>query len=121
APREVVHNQALNVGRTEENYRIHELAEIVRDVVPDSRITYAKDGGPDPRCYRVDFGKIHRLVPDFKPQWDARRGAEELSVAYPRAGLVLEDCEGPRFKRIDHLKGLLATGQVDPTLRWKAA
>jgi len=121
ARREAVHNQALNVGRTQENYRIHELAEIVRDVVPGARITYAKDGGPDPRCYRVDFGKIHRLVPEFKPQWDARRGAEELYVAYRQTGLVLEDCEGPRFKRIDHLKGLLATGQVDPTLRWKAA
>jgi nucleoside-diphosphate-sugar epimerase len=121
APRAVIHNQALNVGQTEENYRIRELAEIVREVVPGSRIEYAKDGGPDPRCYRVDFGKICRLLPKFKPQWNARRGAEELYAAYRTAGLVLEDCEGPRFKRIDHLKQLLATGRVDATLRWKAA
>jgi len=121
APREVVHNQAFNVGRTEENYRIRELAEIVRDVVPGSRIEYATDGGPDPRCYRVDFGKIHRLLPEFKPQWTARRGAEELYAAYRTAGLVLDDCEGPRFKRIDHLKQLLATGRLDATLRWTAA
>ena len=121
APREVVHNQAFNVGRTEENYRIRELAEIVRDVVPGSRIEYATDGGPDPRCYRVDFGKIHRLLPEFKPQWNARRGAEELYAAYRAAGLLLEDCEGPRFKRIDHLKQLLATGRLDATLRWTAA
>lgn len=121
APREVVHNQALNVGQTEENYRIRELAEIVQDVVPGSRIEYAKDGGPDPRCYRVDFGKIRRLLPEFKPQWNARRGAEELYAAYRTTGLVLEDCEGPRFKRIDHLKQLLATHRVDATLRWKAA
>ena len=118
APPDVVHNQALNVGQTEENYRIHELAEIVQDVVPGSRIDYAQDGGPDPRCYRVDFGKIHRLLPEFKPQWNARRGAEELYDAYRCAGLVIEDCEGPRFKRIDHLKHLLATGRVDATLRW---
>jgi nucleoside-diphosphate-sugar epimerase len=121
APREVVHNQAFNVGRTEENYRIRELAEIVREVVPGSRVEYAKGGGPDPRCYRVDFGKIHRLLPEFKPQWNARRGAEELYAAYRTAGLVLEDCEGPRFKRIDHLKQLLATGRLDATLRWTAA
>jgi nucleoside-diphosphate-sugar epimerase len=121
APRAVIHNQALNVGQTEENYRIRELAEIVQEVVPGSRIEYAKDGGPDPRCYRVDFGKIYRLLPKFKPQWNARRGAEELYAAYRTAGLVLEDCEGPRFKRIDHLKQLLATGRVDATLRWKAA
>lgn len=121
APREVIHNQALNVGQTEENYRIRELAEIVREVVPGSRIDYATDGGPDPRCYRVDFGKIARLLPEFKPQWTARRGAEELYAAYRKTGLVLEDCEGPRFKRIDHLKQLLAAGRVDATLRWRAA
>jgi nucleoside-diphosphate-sugar epimerase len=121
APREAVHNQALNVGQTEENYRICELADIVRDVVPGSRVDYAADGGPDPRCYRVDFGKIHRLLPEFKPQWNARRGAEELYAAYRQAGLALEDYEGPRFKRIDHLKKLLASGRLDATLRWTVA
>ena len=118
APREVVHNEALNVGQTDENYRIRQLAEIVQDVVPGSRIDYAEGGGTDPRCYRVDFGKIRRLLPEFKPQWNARRGAEELYDAYRRGGLVIEDCEGPRFKRIDHLKELLAAGRLDATLRW---
>jgi nucleoside-diphosphate-sugar epimerase len=121
APREVVHNQALNVGQTEENYRVRELADIVRDVVPGAQVDYAQDGGPDPRCYRVDFSKIHRLLPDFKPRWTARRGATELYEAYQLGGLVIDDCEGPRFKRIDHLKHLLATRQVDATLRWNTA
>jgi nucleoside-diphosphate-sugar epimerase len=121
APREAVHNQALNVGRTEENYRVRQLAEIVQELVPGSRIDYAPDGGPDPRCYRVDFGKIGRLLPEFKPQWNARRGAEELLQAYRRYGLAIEDCEGPRFKRIDHLKQLLATRRLDSTLRWRSA
>jgi nucleoside-diphosphate-sugar epimerase len=120
APRDVVHNEALNVGRTDENYRIRELADIVAAVVPGSRIDYAKDGGPDPRCYRVDFGKIRRLLPDFKPQWTARRGAEELYAAYRDGAVIIEDCEGPRFKRIEHLKHLLATGRLDPGLRWSA-
>jgi nucleoside-diphosphate-sugar epimerase len=121
APRDTVHNQALNVGQTEENYRIRDLADIVQQVVPGSQIDYAKDGGPDPRCYRVDFGKIRRLLPDFKPQWNARRGAEELYAAYREGQLVIEDCEGPRFKRIDHLKHLLATGRLDAALRWTTA
>jgi nucleoside-diphosphate-sugar epimerase len=120
APREVVHNEALNVGQTEENYRVRQLADIVQDVVPGSRIEYAQDGGPDPRSYRVDFGKIRRLLPEFEPRWNARRGAEELYDAYRRGGVVIEDCEGPRFKRIDHLNHLLATDRVDATLRWRA-
>ena len=121
ASREVIHNEAFNVGQTEENYRIRDLAEIVRDIVPGSRIEYAPDGGPDPRSYRVDFAKIQCRVPEFKPRWDARRGAQELYAAYGGAGLVLEDCEGPRFRRIDHLKHLLATERVDVTFRWRAA
>jgi nucleoside-diphosphate-sugar epimerase len=121
APRGAVHNQAFNVGQTEENYQIRDLAEIVREVVPGSRVEYAADGGPDPRCYRVEFGKIHRLLPDFKPRWNARRGAEELYAAYRQVGLVIGDCEGTRFKRIEHLKSLMASGRVDATLRWTAA
>jgi nucleoside-diphosphate-sugar epimerase len=121
APREVVHNQALNVGRTSENYRIRDLAALVQELVPEARIEYAADGGPDPRCYRVDFGKITRLLPGFTPQWTAREGARELRDAYRRVGLRIEDCEGARFKRIDHLKSLMASGRVDATLRRPSA
>lgn len=120
APRDVVHNQAFNVGLTEENYRIRDLAEIVRETVPGSQIEYAGDGGPDPRCYRADFGKIGRLLPEFKPRWNARDGARELYAAYQAVGLALADYEGPRYKRIEHLKLLLRTGRLDQSLRWSA-
>jgi nucleoside-diphosphate-sugar epimerase len=120
APREAVHDQAFNVGQTEENYRIRDLAEIVRETVPGSTIEYASDGGPDPRCYRADFGKIVRVLPDFKPRWNAREGARELYAAYQAVGLALADYEGPRYKRIEHLKQLLATGRLDQSLRWRA-
>jgi len=119
APRQVVHNQALNVGRNEENHSIRELAAIVQEVVVGSRVEYAKYGAPDPRSYRVDFAKIQRLLPEFKPQWNGRQGVEQLHAAYQGAGLSLDDFEGPRFNRVEHLKQLLATGQVDATLRWR--
>lgn len=117
APREVVHNQAFNVGRSQENYRIRELAEIVRETVPGCRIEYARDGGPDKRCYRVDCSKIARILPEFKPQWDARKGARQLYDAYKKVGLRLEHFEGVRYKRIDHIKHLLRTGRLNADLR----
>src|SRR5713226_5742213 len=120
APRELVHNRAFNVGRSEENYQIRDLAEIVKETVPGCRIDYAPDAGPDTRCYRVDFSRIAKTLPKFKPQWDARRGAQELYEAYQRVGLRLEDFEGPRYKRIDHIQQLLAAGRLDSTLRWPA-
>ncbi len=84
APRELIHDQAFNVGRTAENYRIRELAEIVAETVPGCAITYAEDAGPDKRCYRVDCEKILRVLPAFQPRWDARKGARELPRRLPR-------------------------------------
>jgi len=119
APRERVHNLALNVGRSQENYQIRDLAEIVRQTVPGCVIEYAANAGPDTRCYRVDFRSITKVLPEFRPQWDARRGAQELLDAYQRFGLKLEDFEGPRYRRIDQIQKLLASGQLDASLRWR--
>ena len=121
APIEVVHNEAFNVGRPEENYRISELAEIVAETVPGSRIEYAEGAGPDARCYRVDSSKIARSLPDYNPRWDARMGAQELYEAYQRVGLELEEFEGPRYRRIHHIKMLMAEGRLDDSLRWRQA
>jgi nucleoside-diphosphate-sugar epimerase len=119
APREAVFNQAINVGRTQENYRIRQLAEIVVDVVPGSRLEFAPDAGPDKRNYRVDCSKIERVLPNFKPQWDAHKGAIELYETYKRIGLNGTEFEGPRYRRLQHLKELMANGEVDNSLRWR--
>lgn len=119
APRETVHNQAFNVGLNEENYQVRDLAEIVREVVPGCHIEYAPGGEPDKRSYRVNFDRIHRQLPGFKPAWNAQRGAQELYDAYRQTDLTLADFEGPRYKRIDQIERLLADGRLDDTMRWK--
>ncbi|HET6413625.1 MAG TPA: SDR family oxidoreductase [Anaeromyxobacter sp.] len=118
APEEVVRGQAFNVGRSDENYRIREIAEIVKETVPGCEIAFANDAGPDKRNYRADFSKINRVLPGFRPQWDARKGARQLYQAYQAIGLKLEDFEGPRYRRIDQLRQLMASGLLDPQLRW---
>ncbi|MBZ0298018.1 MAG: SDR family oxidoreductase [Anaerolineae bacterium] len=120
APRETIHNQAFNVGRNDENYQVRDIAEIVRQTVPGCHVEYAPGGEPDKRSYRVSFDKINACLPNFKPQWDARKGAQELYEAYQQVGLSLDDFEGKRYRRIDHIKGLLESGKLDDTLRWKA-
>ena len=119
APAEAVSGEAFNVGRDEENYRIREIAEIVKETVPGCEIAFAEGAGPDRRNYRADFGKISRVLPGFRPAWDARSGARQLYEAYKRVGLELEDFEGPRYRRIDQLRRLMATGQLGADLRWK--
>lgn len=118
APREVVHNETFNVGRTSENYRIRELAEIVAETIPGCRIEYAPGGGPDKRCYRVTCEKILRVLPNFQPQWTARKGTQELYDAYRAYGLSAEDMQRGRYIRIAQIQRLREAGKLDPSLRW---
>jgi nucleoside-diphosphate-sugar epimerase len=120
APREVVHNQAFNVGRNDDNLRVREIAEMVAAEVPGCRIRYAEGGGPDPRCYRVDCSKLARTLPEFQPQWTVRRGIAQLHAAYRDAGLTREQFLGDRYLRIKQIQKLQAEGRLDGELRWRA-
>jgi len=118
-PRERIHNQAFNVGRTDQNYRIRELAEIVRDTVPNCTIEYADGAGPDKRCYRVNCDKIRTALPEFVPQWDAAKGARELYDSYRAIGLDQAGLDGTRFRRLGTIQALISSGRLDDQLRWK--
>lgn len=120
APREHVHNQAFNVGSTQENYRVSELAEIVSATVPGSRIEYAPGGSPDKRCYRVDCGKIEAVL-GFRNEWTVPRGAAELYAAYQEFGVDDPASVESRCLRLPVLKRLVAEGKLTSTLRWTAA
>jgi nucleoside-diphosphate-sugar epimerase len=117
APREQVHAQAFNVGSTEQNYRIRDIATIVAEVVPGCRLKFAAGAGPDTRSYRVDFRKLETVLPAARPRWDALAGAEQLYAAYRRAPLERSEFEGPRYQRIGHLRSLIESGAVDDDLR----
>ena len=118
APQDAIHNETFNVGQTVENYRIRDLATIVADTVPGSIVEYAPDGGPDKRCYRINCDKIRRVLPGFRPQWTALRGAQELYDAYRAVGLSRGDVACGRYVRIRQIQRLLKAGQLDGSLRW---
>jgi nucleoside-diphosphate-sugar epimerase len=118
APRELVHDQAFNVGSSTENYRIREVAQIIEEVMPRSRASFAEGGGPDKRSYRVDCSKITRVLPEYEPRWTVRRGVEELYDAYVRNGLSFEEFIGTRYLRINRVRELQEAGRLDDELRW---
>lgn len=118
APREKVHNIALNVGNIGENYQIRDIALSVREKVEGSRIQFADDAAPDKRCYRVNFNKIAELIPEFQPQWTVDKGVDQLLDAYRRFGLNLKDLEGARFMRIHTVRDLIEAGRLDHNLFW---
>jgi nucleoside-diphosphate-sugar epimerase len=121
APVDAVRGEAFNVGAESENHQVRDLAEIVREAVGDCTIEYAGRGDPDPRSYRVDFGKLERTFPDLAMRWTAKAGAVELIEAYRAAQLDHAAFEGPRYTRLKRLRELLDSGALDRELRWQAA
>jgi nucleoside-diphosphate-sugar epimerase len=120
APRDAVHAQAFNVAAMDENYKVRDLAEIVRETVPGCRIEYAGGASADTRNYRVDASKIARTLPAFKPRWTARDGARQLYLAFEEARITVDDFEGFRYRRIGQINRLLAAGRLNASLRWEA-
>jgi nucleoside-diphosphate-sugar epimerase len=119
APRDAIHNQAFNIGNTNENYQIRDVADMVREVVPDCTVKYMEGGGPDPRCYRVNCDKAASSLPGFRTHWTVRRGVEELYQAYRANHLTAEGFS--RYYRLARIKAHLSEGRLDASLKWLAA
>jgi nucleoside-diphosphate-sugar epimerase len=117
APREAVHNEAFNVGRDAENYRVREVAGIVAEEVPGCRLSFADGASPDLRSYRVSFRKIAEQLPGWVPQWTVRDGVRQLRDALAGLDLPPSVFEGPRFSRIAHLQARLDAGSLCADLR----
>jgi nucleoside-diphosphate-sugar epimerase len=119
APRELVHDEAFNVGSSAENYRIRSVAEIVEEVVPGARASFAEGAGPDKRSYQVDCSKLASTLPAFEPRWTVRRGVEQLAEAYARNGLTFERFTGSGYLRINRVRELQEAGRLNDELRWR--
>ncbi len=121
APRELVHNEAFNVGQTAENFRVREVADMVAEVVPGSKVTYAPGASPDLRNYRVNCDKIRQRLPAFEPQWTLRRGIEQLHDAYKAHGLTIDEFLSSRYVRLKHVREMMEAGRLDTSLQWRKA
>jgi nucleoside-diphosphate-sugar epimerase len=121
ADRAVVHDQAFNVGRPQDNVQVRDIAEMVRDAVPGSKLSFADGAGPDLRNYRVDFSKLTDTFPDLKLHWSVQAGVDELLGAYARYDLTADDFASSRFVRLRRINELLSAGTVDEMLRRPAS
>src|SRR5262249_3276703 len=117
APRELVHDQAFNVGRPQDNVQIRDIAELVRGAVRGSKVSFADGAGPDVRNYRVDFSKLAGSLPELRLRWTVREGVDELIGAYAEHGLTYDDFISSRFVRLRRIRELLSAGLLDEMLR----
>jgi nucleoside-diphosphate-sugar epimerase len=121
APRELVHDEAFNVGRPEDNVQVKDIADLVGDAVSGSKVSFAEDAGPDVRNYRVDFSKLAGTFPDLDLRWRVRAGVNELVGAYVRHGLTYDAFMSSRFVRLRRIRELVSAGLLDEMLRRKTS
>jgi nucleoside-diphosphate-sugar epimerase len=105
APRETIHNQAVNVGANSQNYQVRDVGDQVQRLIPSARVVYTGEVGADPRNYRVKFDRLSQLLPDFRLQYDLATGMEELHRKMAEHGFGKQDFEGNQFVRLRTLKG----------------
>jgi nucleoside-diphosphate-sugar epimerase len=117
APRELVHDEAFNVGRADDNVQVKDIADLVRDAVSGSRVSLAEDAGPDLRNYRVDFSKLAGTFPELDLRWRVQEGINELVGAYARHGLTYDDFMSAHFVRLRRIRELISANLVDDMLR----
>ena len=120
APRDLIHNQAFNVGVKNANYQIRTIAESVAEIVPDSTVTFAEGVEADTRNYNVSFNKIHTVLGDyFSPSWEIADSIEEIYQACKESDISYEVFDGPEYMTIKGLKKLLSENKLDDQLRWR--
>lgn len=108
APKEKVHNKAVNTGGNSENYRVREVADQVKRLMPEAQITYTGEVGADPRNYRVNFDLLGQVLPNFKLQYTLASGMDELHKAMVDHKFSKKDFEGDQFVRLRTLKHRLS-------------
>ena len=118
APRELVHNEIFNVGDTSQNYTIKEIAEIVAEVFPDCELIFGNQGADD-RSYRVSFDKIEVKLPDFRCEWNACQGAQQLRDVFQQIDMTPEVFNARNFTRVKQLEYLIRTRQIDQDFFWR--
>lgn len=118
APTEDIHNQAFNTGADVLNRRVIELAELVREAVPETQLEVRAEPSADQRTYRASFAKFARTFPDFRFEYEPAAGARQVSTALREIGLTRDGFGDPRFTRLTWLNHLLSTGRLDGSLRW---
>jgi nucleoside-diphosphate-sugar epimerase len=117
SPPDAVHGEILNVGSNDQNYRIRDVARIVGSVVTGCTTTFGPPSA-DNRSYRVNFDHIKAVLPGFRCAWDARAGARELADVFSLVNLDADLFAHLAFTRIDQLRFLRRSGQLDHALRW---
>ena len=119
APRDVVHNEAFNVGINSENFQVKEIAREINTQMKDCEVKILGKDNPDQRNYIVNFDKIKKKLKHFKPKWTLKKGVKELIKTFENVKLDNDMFQDKNFTRLNQLKFLLEKQLINRDLYWK--
>lgn len=119
ASKETISGESFNVGTNSENYQVKDIAFLVKEVMPECNVIITGENGMDSRSYKVDFSKIKRKMPHFKPKWGLKKGIEQICDYYKRYGMDSDKFNGKCFIRLKQIKYLLDSHKLDSRLYWR--
>lgn len=112
SPKEKIAGETFNVGFNDQNFQIKKIAELVREVIPETKVIFVPDN-PDKRNYNVNFDKIKKTF-NFKPSMTIEEGIAEIRENLDSGNITPDDktCYTLQWyqnlleweKRIDQLK-----------------
>jgi nucleoside-diphosphate-sugar epimerase len=120
APAEAIHNEVFNIGSSNQNYRVREIAEKVGNVFPGCNLSFGSQGA-DNRSYRVNFDKVRKHLPGFECDWDADKGVQQFYALFKQLDFTKEQFEFKAFTRLKQLQYLIRTNQLDAKFFWKTS
>jgi nucleoside-diphosphate-sugar epimerase len=109
---------AVNVGRSDWNYQVKELADAVAATMPGVEVSINKEAQPDKRSYRVNFDLFQRLAPLHQPCCDLESTILELKEGLERVRFGETAFRDSQFIRLRALGRLCDNGLLDRQLRW---
>lgn len=117
-PEARLRENVFNVGFSEQNFQVRDVAEAVQNVLPSTSLSFSDNPDKDARSYRVSFERFEKLS-GMRPEYDLKRAIAELVEAYNKAGLNSTDqLFGRKYVRLKQVEYVIKQGLVDSSLNW---
>jgi len=103
----LVDGQVFNVGSSDQNFQVKQVAQMVRSAIPGTEVEVAPDD-PDKRSYNVNFDKISELL-GFETTRTVADGIAEVRDALLEGRILQDD---PKTSTVGYYKYLIEAERV---------
>ncbi len=109
----------VNAGSNDGNYQVKDLAEAVRNELPETEIAVNPQAAQDKRSYKVDFSLFEKLAPNHQPQNKLQDSVSELISGMRDTGFCNPDFRNSSYVRLNALRQLQSKGKLNHELYWQ--